>query len=441
MSNKSNKKKGSTKISDSDSDNSDNLSDEFNKLIDKNYTNKNTETKIETKIEKKILTSEEQIENIYIELNSTLQSNNNNCEFLIGEIITFRYSDPNAYITLKIIDYQINGIFWHITKSKNFSEYKKLSDGDKIKIYGNFAISKKNFSIYFNTKSIEKVGLGDYLQLHNQLRNKIIELGWDKNKSELTKFPYSIGIVTALEGAAIQDILQTFRTDYFIGNIFITNAIVQGKSCPESVSNAISYLESNYPQLDLILITRGGGSYEDLVGFSDWNLVTKIKKCPILTMSAIGHQIDNQLSDEVADYKFPTPTFAAKFIVETQKKFINKLNYFKDMVSNLKNKFITSKELLNKITKNYNQIINNYNIYEYKEKLYKYSNKINQTLNRYHSAKKSYYNFVSNMKPTIIKNNKEVVSIRELLDTPKKMDIVLPDGSIKISYKVLEQNI
>ena len=58
-------------------------------------------------------------------------------------------------------------------------------------------------------------------------------------------------------------------------------------------------------------------------------------------MSAIGHQIDNQLSDEVADYKFPTPTFAAKFIVETQKKFINKFSYFKDIISSLKNKFIS----------------------------------------------------------------------------------------------------
>ena len=423
-------------------DNSDNLSDEFNKLIDNNKTN--IKTKEEPDIKKKIqLTSEQILDNIYNNLNSTLQSQSqlNNCEFLIGEIITFRYSDPNAYITIKFIDYQINGIFWSITKSKNFPEYKKLSDGDKIKIYGNFAISKKNFSIYFNIKLIEKVGLGDYLQLHNQLRNKIIELGWDKNKSKLTKFPCSIGIVTAIEGAAIQDILQTFRTDCFVGDVFIINAIVQGKSCPESVSNSIEYLKSNYPQLDLILITRGGGSYEDLVGFSDWDLITKIKNCSIITMSAIGHQIDNQLSDEVADYKFPTPTFAAKFIVETQKKFINKFCYFKDIVTSLKNKFITSKEYFIKITQNANIIINNYNIREYKEKLYKYSNKINQTLNKYHNAKKSYYNFVSNMKPTIIKNSKEVVSIHELLDTPKKMDIILADGSIKISYKVLEQNI
>ena len=73
--------------------------------------------------------------------------------------------------------------------------------------------------------------------------------------------------------------------------------------------------------------------------------------------------------------------------------------------------------------------------------MYKYLNKINYTLNIYHNAKKSYYNFVSNMKPTIIKNGKEVTSIVELINPPKKADIILPDGSIKISYKVLEQNI
>ena len=235
MSNKTNKSRKNKKIdlnvdNSDNSDNSDNLSDEFNKLIDNNKTN--IKTKEESDIKKKFqLTSEQILDNIYNNLNSTLhsQSQLNNCEFLIGEIITFRYSDPNAYITIKIIDYQINGIFWSITKSKNFPEYKKLSDGDKIKIYGNFAVSKKNFSIYFNIKLIEKVGLGDYLQLHNQLRNKIIELGWDKNKSKLTKFPCSIGIVTAIEGAAIQDILQTFRTDCFVGDVFIRQPIDPGR--------------------------------------------------------------------------------------------------------------------------------------------------------------------------------------------------------------------
>ncbi len=418
------------------SDDSDNLSSELNQLSNNNSNFKKEEIK---EIKSKQLTSEEVINNIYVDLNATLQSNK--CESLTGEIITFRYSDPNAYITIKILDYQINGIFWSITKSKNIQEYKKLEDGDKVKIHGNFSISKKNLSIYFNIKSNEKIGLGDYLQLHNQMRNKIIELGWDKDKLKLTKFPYNIGIVTAIEGAAIQDILQTFRTDNFVGNIHIINAIVQGKSCPNSVIQAIEFLELNHPNLDLVLVTRGGGSYEDLVGFSDWDLVTKIKNTNFITMSAIGHQIDNQLSDEVADYKFPTPTFAAKFIVETQKRYFNKYYQYKDLVDNVENKYNTSKINLIYIVENVSQIIENYNIKEYKEKLYKFSSKINQILNKYNSAKKSYYNFITNMKPTIIKNGIEVTSINQLLEAPKKMDIILLDGGIKVSYKVLDQNL
>jgi len=219
------------------------------------------------------------------------------------------------------------------------------------------------------------------------------------------------------------------------------NAIVQGKSCPQSVINAINYLESNYSYLKLILITRGGGSYEDLIGFSDWDLICRINKCMIITISAVGHQIDNQLSDEVADYKFPTPTYAAKFITETQKNYINLFLEYKDFILTLSNKYEKSRDNIDKINKNYDFILNNYDIKEYKDKMYKYLNKINWIINKYHNAKKSYYNFVSNMKPSIIKNGKEITSIIELLNSPKKADIILPDGSIKISYKVLEQNI
>jgi exodeoxyribonuclease VII large subunit len=438
-----------------DSDDSDNLSNELNQIIgtkkyiktdkiDKKLIKEKEEVKQEIKEIKEIkevkpLSSVEILDNVYNELTGVLAGSNTNV--LTGEIISFKISDPNAYITIKIFDYQISGIFWSISKNKNILEYRKLVDGDKIKVFGNFSMSKKNLSIYFNIKSIEKVGLGDYLQLHNQMRNKIIDLGWDKNKSTLNKFPLSIGIVTSIEGAAIQDILQTFRADNLVGNILIINAVVQGKSCPYSVIQAIEHLEISHPQLDILLVTRGGGSFEDLVGFSDWDLITKIKHTHFLTMSAIGHQIDNQLSDEVADYKFPTPTYAAKFIVETQQKYFNKYYHFKDLVEDLENNLVSSKEKLQKISQNYNQIISNYNIKEYKEKLYKYSNKINQVLNSYHNAKKSYYNFISNMKPTIIKNGLEVTSILQLLETPKKMDIILPDGSVNVTYRVLDSNI
>ncbi len=420
------------------SENTDNLSEELNKLSTFDYKkNDNNEIKQVDKII--TLTPEENLENIYFQLYNLL--NKSDCKILNGEIISFRPSDTNAYLTIKIGSFQISCIFWNISKSKNIALYKSFKDGDKIKIEGNFSILKKNLSIYFNLKTMEKIGIGDYLSLHNEYRNKIIELGLNQNKQILNKFPCSIGIVTSIEGAAIQDILQTFKIDNYIGNIIIVNAVVQGKSCPQSVISGIKYIEFNHPNADLILITRGGGSYEDLVGFSDWELVKYIANTKIITISAVGHQIDNQLSDEVADYKFATPSIAAKFIIEKQKEYIEKYKNFKNYINFISQKYKKSIIEYNQITNNYNNIIDNFNIGEIKDKLYKYSNIVKNTIYQYNNAKKNYYNMAVNLKPTILIKSKEINSIYDIINSKsKKMEIILPDGIIKISFKIEEPN-
>jgi exodeoxyribonuclease VII large subunit len=86
---------------------------------------------------------------------------------------------------------------------------------------------------------MSKVGVGDYLVLHKKYREKIIEDGMNLNKKVINVFPYRIGIITAAEGAAIQDILQTFKNDNFIGKVYVKNTIVQGKQCPQSVIDSI----------------------------------------------------------------------------------------------------------------------------------------------------------------------------------------------------------
>ncbi len=268
---------------------------------------------------------------------------NNKLRSFNGEIISLRITPPHAYITIKILDYQIDCRFWQISKAINLLEYKKFEKGDKIRLDGYFSILKNSLTVYFNTKSMSKIGLGDYLALHALQRKKIIELGWDKNKKQLNKFPTTVGIITAIEGAAVQDILQAFRSDNFTGNIIIINAVVQGKNCPKSVSDKIDWVEANYPDLDILMITRGGGSYEDLVGFSDWDLVSKIHNCKLVTLSAVGHQIDNQLSDEVADYKFATPSLGAKYITGIQQEYINNLKNFKNLIKNYEIKINESK--------------------------------------------------------------------------------------------------
>ena len=373
------------------------------------------------------------IETIYNELYVQIQKIKQNK--ITGEVISNKPSGANSYLTIKNEDNQISCIAW----SKNYPDIKI---GSNVEIGGTVKLMKKNLSIYFQINTIKVLGDGDYLNSHTELRKKIFDLGWNLNKRVISMFPNNIGIVTSLEGAAIQDILQTFKLDGYIGSIQIVNAIVQGSKCPQSVITGIDYFEKNIPNLDLVLITRGGGSYDDLVGFSDWDLVTRIHNSQILTISAVGHQIDNQLSDEVADYKFATPSIAAKFIVETQQKYLDQFIKINNIVLEYQNQLTLCKTMLDSIHNNYDSIIEYYDNKEMENKLKTVKYFTQTIINNWNKTKSLFFNRLSTIKPTIYKN-KEVTSICDFVNqdnietNPKKIEIVFPDGSILMYYKII----
>ncbi len=292
---------------------------------------------------------------------------------------------------------------------------------------------------------MKKDGMGLYLELQNQSRQKIIQLGLNSNKKKLNSFPLTIGIITAIEGAAIQDILQTFRLDNFVGNIIIKNSIVQGSQCPKSLIESIEWFENSYTskQLDILMITRGGGGYEDLVGFSNWDLVVKISTLGYITLSAVGHQIDNQLSDDVSDYKFATPSIGAKFIVEKQREYMEKINLWKKILESRHNAYVQGKKIFDSITLNYPNIMEKYQRQIIVLKIKKYSNILNGVVSKYLRAKNTFYSKLSNIKPSIFKKN-EITSINDFINDDgiesksKKIDIYFVDGKIKLGYKIVE---
>ena len=423
----------------------DDLSDELEKVLKNKKSKKQTSETKETK-EKDILNDINTINTIYENVNYILSESK--LKSIKGELISFKNSDCNAYITVKIGDYNINCTYWRIQYSDEYEDCRKIKEGDQVILKGSFALSKRNLNIYFNIKSMSKVGVGDYLVLHKKYRDKIIEDGMNLNKKVINIFPYRIGIITAAEGAAIQDILQTFKTDNFIGKIYIKNSIVQGKQCPQSVIESIKYFETKNKKIDILLITRGGGSYEDLVGFSDWNLIEKIYNSRLnnnfIIISAVGHQIDNQLSDEVSDYKFATPSIAAKHIVETQQKYYESYYSICDIIDSIKEKYSESKIKLELITTNFDKIIKKYDIHETKENILKYSSIIKKIISNYNNCKNKFFNKLTNMKPTIFKKNVEITSISNFINletkkevSPKKIEIVFPDGKVELSYKLL----
>lgn len=375
---------------------------------------------------------------------------------IVGEIISFKISDGNAWINIKSDEFQLLTVFWKITLDEKYNELKITKPGEKYIFEGKFAIMKKNLQIYFNIKSMAKFGKGDYLNIYDEYRIKIHELGLGQPKRKLTNFPFNIGIITALGGAAIQDILQTFKLDKFIGNIIIKNALVQGSQCPNSIISSIEWFETNYDSnnsnnpnnlkcIDLLMITRGGGGWEDLVGFSNWDLLIKLHQCKFITLSAVGHQVDNQLTDEICDYKFATPSIGAKFIVETQQKYKSNIHEYKNMLGQILHKYEISRYRFNHlIDDNYKNIIKKYDIQDSIVKIKRYSNQIKHILYQYSSLKNNFYSQLSKLKPTIIRK-KELTSIEDFVNTetdteikPKKIEIYFIDGMIRLSYKVVE---
>lgn len=421
---------------------SENLSDEFNELMG-NVKSSDKFDKSD-KFNKLDKSNDFNINSIYGKINVLLFENYFNCK-IIGEIIHFKISDTNAWITIKSNEFQISCIFWKITLDINFNNLKITKPGDKFIFEGKFNIMKKNLNIYLNVKSMVKFGKGEYIDIYDKYRIKIKEMQLGEPKKELKLFPYNIGIITALEGAALQDILQTLKLDKFIGKIIIKNTLVQGYQCPKSLINSIEFFEYNYSttQIDLLIITRGGGGWEDLVGFSDWDLIIKLSQVKFITVSAIGHQIDNQLSDEICDYKFATPSIGAKFIVETQLKYKSYLIKYKNILeqiiinfNDLKNKYNNS------IINNYTNIIKKYDIKKIFFNLKKYSNQLNKIINKYNYLKNLFYSKLSNLKPTIIRQN-ELTSINDFINIktnneikPKKIEIYFSDGMVGLTYKI-----
>ena len=179
---------------------------------------------------------------------------------LLGEILSIKISNNNIFLILKDVESVISVIFWNFIGKFNFN------NGDKVKIDGKVTFYNKSGNINFVGKKITNIGVGDLHKKYQEDFEKFKSLGYFENKKDLPEKINTIGILTAKDGAALQDILYVFKNSNFKCNLIIYNCTVQGNSCPKSVIDGISYFE-DHKNIDLILITRGGGSFEDLIGF------------------------------------------------------------------------------------------------------------------------------------------------------------------------------
>ena len=389
-----------------------------------------------------------------------------------GEISNLKNSNGNLFFTLKDSDSSISVVSWSYEK---YFELDNLSNGDKVQVSGKLVCYSKNGTYSLQIFKLEKQGVGNLHTSYENLKKKYQDKGYfsDEIKKKFPENIKNIGIITSPEGAAIQDILFVLNKNKFQGRVFIKRCMVQGNMCPKSIADSIEYLnqfkftDSNNSKekkkkLDLILVTRGGGSFEDLMGYSDPKVIEAIYDSDIFVISAVGHEVDFMLSDFVADLRAPTPSIAAEIISKKQKEKIDNLKELEEYInSTIKNKILTQlSNYINKLelcsAKNKNPIDNlqnkinelesiqnkiNMNI---KTILHNYSLKINdleKNLEKFNIDKLNDYGIAQIYFKK--KEDSEFVKCNSINDIPKKpylIKIILQDGELLITPKKIDNN-
>jgi exodeoxyribonuclease VII large subunit len=375
---------------------------------------------------------------------------------VIGEASNVKISNGNLFLTLKDANSCISVISWSYTKLKYKEKPVEIKDGDKLVVTGKITTYIKNSNYSLIASKIELAEGEQKGELHLQyekIRKEYEEKGYFDDTMKM-KFPSSInklGIVSS-NGAAIEDVMYVLKKNNFKGKIIFKSCTVQGTTCPDSVVAGVKILQNwkdeDGSRLDLILITRGGGSFEDLMGFSHRKVLNCIIDCDIFTISAIGHEIDFMLSDFAADMRCPTPSIAAEHISGHQKTQLDILEkydlHFKSMTShylinsiqNLKHK---NEILLSKLTdpnKTIDEAINNLdstkkaicNAMTKYISLYKLQlSSLNTELSKFDVSK-----IMEQGYSIVLKNNIPVNSAQKL-KSGQKLKIKMHDGDVEVT--------
>jgi exodeoxyribonuclease VII large subunit len=274
---------------------------------------------------------------------------------VVGEVSQPKNFRGNMYLNLKDKMYNIKAIIWK-TKYEQFNT--EIKDGDKIVVKGKLDFYGANGSVtYIIDKLIKYEGEGELSALYQKYKKTFETKGYfDRDKKLIIPDKIEkILLLTSESGAAIHDFIYALDNNHSKLDYDIIDVPVQGRQCPLNIINEINKIKDNY---DAIVITRGGGSFEDLFGFSQPELIEAIHNFDQPVISAIGHQVDTSLLDLVSDCCCPTPSLAAQYIIDTNKKFINELEEIRDDIKDeLLGSYNKQNRGLNNCTERLNKII------------------------------------------------------------------------------------
>ena len=206
-------------------------------------------------------------------------------------------------------------------------------NGMKVIVSANVQVYERDGAYQLYVSDMQPDGIGALYLAYEQLKEKLLYEGLfdEAHKKPLPEFPNKIGIITSLEAAALQDMLNIISRRYPLVQIIVFPALVQGLNAPESLCKAIEKADAS--ELDLLICGRGGGSFEDLMAFNNEQLARTIYNCNTPIISAVGHETDTTIADFAADLRAPTPSAAAELAVPDMTVIYNKLDVLTKMLA------------------------------------------------------------------------------------------------------------
>jgi exodeoxyribonuclease VII large subunit len=234
-----------------------------------------------------------------------------------GEVTELRRSPSWANVFFTLRDPEEGSCLPASIPRRTFDALRlDLVDGERLHVYGRPELFAAKGEFRLRALSLERFGMGEQLAAIERLKAALAAEGlFDAaRKRPLPRFPRRIGLVTGTDAAARRDVVTTIRTRFPPARILVAETLVQGPRAAAGICEALDAV-ARQPGIDVVVLTRGGGSFDDLLPFSDERVVRAVARCPVPVVSAVGHEQDTPLCDLAADVRVSTPTAAGKIVV------------------------------------------------------------------------------------------------------------------------------
>jgi exodeoxyribonuclease VII large subunit len=242
-----------------------------------------------------------------------------------GEISNFHlHSSGHLYFTLKDEQCQLQAVMF---RSDARQVKFELKDGLKMICRGRLTVYEVRGQYQLVADLLEPKGKGALQLAFEQLKEKLRAEGLfdPQHKKKLPLLPKKVGVVTSPRGAAIVDILKTLERRFARLHVLIYPAKVQGEGAADEIVSGIDYLGGR-PDIDVIIVSRGGGSIEDLWAFNEEKVARAIFRSPVPIISAVGHEVDFTIADFVADLRASTPSVAAEIVIKEEQALFDRVD-------------------------------------------------------------------------------------------------------------------